>query len=101
MYLEHVYPDADGVFHLPPTNSPEYPAQKLGGDANYDLALLKWGLTTLLALGASSALPSPDSSGVGAAPATLATERELSLWRSVLTHLTSGPTDAHGYMVSV
>lgn len=36
----------DGGLHLPRSLSPEYPNP--AADANYDLSLLKWGLTTLL-----------------------------------------------------
>eukprot|EP00040_Diaphanoeca_grandis_P024371 m.618 g.618 ORF g.618 m.618 type:complete len:612 (-) comp296_c0_seq1:277-2112(-) len=39
---------ADGTWHLPPMDSPEYPLGAAGGNTNYQLALFKWGLRTLL-----------------------------------------------------
>lgn len=45
-YYSHIiYKGADGKYHLPLTASPEYKAAE---DCNYDLAILRWGLTTLL-----------------------------------------------------
>lgn len=41
--------DANGVYHLSKTASPEYPfSGGVGTDTNYDLSLLRWGLQTLL-----------------------------------------------------
>ena len=74
----------DGALHLPPTDSPEYPHPKPGGDANYDLALCRWGLTTLVALG-SRYHPS---------------DVLLPQWRFALAALAAGPTDVHGWMVN-
>ena len=45
-YRHFLLLDNNGKLHIPPTLSPEYP--KMGFDANYDLALLKWGLSTLI-----------------------------------------------------
>ncbi len=50
---------ADGRIHLPPTFSPEYPGP-VGPDCNYDLALLRWGLTTVLDLASYYNLTSPN-----------------------------------------
>ena len=83
MYLTNAF-EIDGVWHLPPTDSPEYPFQTLGGDANYDLALFEWGLRTLVELADEHA------------PADAMPPR----WRAVLSNITSGPTDANGYMVN-
>lgn len=45
-YYEHIRElRNDGKYHLPETASPEYATAK---DCNYDLSLLRWGLTTLL-----------------------------------------------------
>ncbi|MDR0824673.1 MAG: hypothetical protein LBN74_06225, partial [Prevotella sp.] len=45
-YYDHIlYKGEDGKLHLPVTASPEY---KPAPDCNYDLSLLRWGLTTLL-----------------------------------------------------
>lgn len=38
----------DGLWHLPPTASPEYTSGNPGPDTNYDLANLRWGLNTLI-----------------------------------------------------
>lgn len=38
----------DGLWHLPPTASPEYTGGNSGPDTNYDLANLRWGLNTLI-----------------------------------------------------
>ena len=38
----------DGTLHMPVMNSPEYPLPAKGGDTNYQLALTKWGLKTLI-----------------------------------------------------
>jgi alpha-L-fucosidase 2 len=46
-YLDIMDKEADGKWHLPYTYSPEYP-RGIGRDNNYDLALFKWGLKTLL-----------------------------------------------------
>lgn len=43
----------DGLFHLPPTFSPEYPGP-VGPDANYDLALYRWGLGLALDVSVSA-----------------------------------------------
>ena len=45
LYLSLVRKDIDGKYHLPLTMSPEY---KPAEDCNYDLALFKWGITTLI-----------------------------------------------------
>src|SRR2546430_16296628 len=45
-YLAYVERGDDGRWHLPATHSPELATVP---DANYDLALLRWGLETLLA----------------------------------------------------
>ena len=43
---------------LPPTFSPEYPAPP-GPNANYDLALLRWGVTTAIEIADAHGLVSP------------------------------------------
>ncbi|MEZ3161056.1 hypothetical protein AB1K54_11000 [Microbacterium sp. BWT-B31] len=43
-YLDVLEADADGILHLPVTHSPEFADAR---DANYDLALLTWGLRML------------------------------------------------------
>ena len=46
-YLHFIYRDQEGKWHLPSTLSPEYGNAT---DCNYDLALLKWGCMTLMAI---------------------------------------------------
>lgn len=48
-YLYFWYRDEDGKLHIPATVSPEYPDTD-SPDTNYDLALLRWGCTTLIEL---------------------------------------------------
>jgi hypothetical protein len=64
----HVVNESDGRIHLPATYSPEYPGPP-GPDANYDLALYRWGLQTALHLAAQYNLTSPS---LPSWPATLA-----------------------------
>lgn len=83
MYLNITFL-ADGAYHLPPTNSPEYPKQLVGNDTNYDIALFAWSLRTL----------------IGLAHAFFPTEPRLGVWEDVATRLTPGPIDTGGYMVN-
>ncbi|MFI5453339.1 glycosyl hydrolase family 95 catalytic domain-containing protein [Pedobacter sp. UC225_61] len=46
-YINVMDKQSDGKYHLPYTYSPEYP-KGITRDANYDLAVLKWGAKTLL-----------------------------------------------------
>src|SRR5437764_8383240 len=79
-YLAYVERGDDGRWHLPPTHSPELATVP---DANYDLALLRWGLETLIASAQRLGLDEP----------------LLSRWRDVLANLTPFPTDSAGLMV--
>jgi alpha-L-fucosidase 2 len=74
-YLHFLTKDSAGVYHLPKTFSPEYASTK---DCNYDLALIHWGVTTLLA--AAQRLGITDS---------LATK-----WKDVRDHLVKPPQDS-------
>ncbi|WP_348652594.1 glycoside hydrolase family 95-like protein [Streptomyces sp. WMMC500] len=79
-YLHFLTEGADGRLHLPTTFSPEY-----GGapDCTYDLALLRWGCTALLA-----------------AAERLGTDDALApRWRDVLARLADYAVDENGYMV--
>ncbi len=73
-YTHFLTPDEKGVLHLAPTESPEYLA--VDEDTNYDLALLRWGLETLIAehtrLGGDARIPE---------------------WQQVLDRLTEYPED--------
>src|SRR5256886_1042292 len=79
-YLAYVERGEDGRWHLPPTESPELATVP---DANYDLALLTWGLETLIASAEYLRLDEP----------------LLDRWRDVLPNLTPFPTDSSGLMV--
>ncbi len=79
-YLAYVERGEDGRWHLPPTESPELATVP---DANYDLALLTWGLETLIASAEHLRLDEP----------------LLERWRDVLANLTPFPADSSGLMV--
>ena len=79
-YLAYLERGDDGRWHLPPTESPELATVP---DANYDLALLTWGLETLIASAERLQLEDP----------------LLPRWRDVLANLTLFPTDSAGLMV--
>ena len=82
--LHRLAPGPDGKLHLPEAVSPEFP--KTAPDTNYDLALLRWGLQTLLACSHrwQRTADRPDPRGRGR-------------WRDTLARLTPypvGPTAA-------
>jgi alpha-L-fucosidase 2 len=77
-YLDIMYKEQDGKWHLPFTHSPEYPDGKTR-DCNYDLSLFRWGCQTLLSL----------------APDDLLAPK----WRDVLINLTDYPRDSNGLKV--
>jgi alpha-L-fucosidase 2 len=79
-YLAYLERGGDGRWHLPPTHSPELATVP---DANYDLALLTWGLETLIASAERLRLDEP----------------LLPRWRDVRASLTPFPTDSAGLMV--
>ncbi len=82
-YLHFLLLDEQGKLHIPATLSPEYP--QIGTDTNYDLALLKWGLATLLTLCDEERI----------------TDEMQEEWRWVLEHLTEYPTEeGHGFMIA-
>ncbi|WP_412538792.1 Tat pathway signal sequence domain protein [Longispora sp. K20-0274] len=74
-YRNFLTRDAAGVYHLPTTYSPEYAST---ADCNYDLALISWGCSTLLA--ANARLGLNDS----LAP----------IWQDIRDHLVAPPADA-------
>ncbi len=87
-YLERLLPGDDGRLHLPPMQSPEYhppgsTTTALFPDANYNLALLRWLLNTLLATDAD----------LHPAPA------ELPQWRQTLARLTPFVVGPDGLMI--
>jgi hypothetical protein len=85
LYLHLLDEGTDGFLHLPATHSPEYSGHQnlTTRDCNYDLAMLRWGCSTLLA--ASSRLGIDDE----LAPR----------WREVLQRLVPFPQDEHGLKI--
>lgn len=81
-YYEHIREKcADGKYHLPETSSPEYGSAK---NCNYDLALLQWGLQTLLHINATYQL----------------NDEKNSVWKDFFEHLTPFPIDPEkGFMI--
>src|SRR5438094_8910462 len=79
-YLAYVERGDDGRWHLPPTHSPELATVP---DANFDLALLRWGLQTLIWSAEHLHLEEP----------------RLARWHDVLANLAAFPTDENGLMV--
>ena len=81
-YLAFVQKDDQGHWHLPPTYSPEFGTAPVP-DCNYDLALLKWGLQTLIESSEHLHIDDP----------------LLPRWHDVLTNLTPFPTDDSGLTI--
>lgn len=81
-YLNIMEKGTDGKYHLPYTYSPEYP-RGITRDANYDLALLRWGAQTLLYINKQLGRNDP-----------LAAR-----WQEVLDNLTPYPQDGYGYRI--
>jgi hypothetical protein len=73
-YVRTLNTGTDGKLHIPSTESPEYGSAP---DTNYDLALLRWGLKTLLAA----------NTRLGLADAQATT------WQKTLDQLVDYPTD--------
>ncbi|MCS7460881.1 hypothetical protein N0M98_12080 [Paenibacillus doosanensis] len=85
-YYAHLLEEGeDGRWHLPPTVSPEYGSfmKTRVRDCHYDLALLRWGCETLLAVSGRLGESDPLE------------ER----WRSILERLVPLPADDSGFMV--
>jgi hypothetical protein len=80
-YLHFLTKGNDGKLHLPITFSPEYGVN--APDCTYDLALLRWGLRTLV-----------DSAKLLRVDDPLAKR-----WQEVLDTLAPYPVDANGYMI--
>ena len=81
-YLHLLKPGDDGRLHLPVSLSPEYP--KTAPDTNYDLALLRWGLQTVIACDARFKGSDPFASRC----------------RETLAKLAAPPVDPqHGFMI--
>jgi alpha-L-fucosidase 2 len=79
--LRQLTADKDGRLHTPLAVSPEYP--KLAPDTNYDHALLRWGLQTLLAIDQRLGLRDPESAR----------------WKDTLARLAPYPVGDTGYLI--
>ncbi|MEP7231268.1 MAG: glycoside hydrolase family 95-like protein [Ginsengibacter sp.] len=80
LYINLAFKDKDGKFHLPVTMSPEYkPAQ----DCNYDLALFRWGLQTLITVAERLKLNDP----------------LIPEWKNLLANLTDYPKNERGLLI--
>ena len=79
-YLHFLTKDSGGTYHLPKTFSPEYASSK---DCNYDLALIHWGVGTLLASARRLGITDPLASK----------------WQDVLDHLVKPPQDGDGFKI--
>jgi alpha-L-fucosidase 2 len=87
-YLHKIEKRDDGKYHIPVGYSPEYPGKSIGaagetGDPNIDIALIKWGLQTLIA---SSTLLMIDIN-------------EQPHWKEVLQNLVNYPVDEKGFKI--
>ena len=89
VYRAFAFEGPDGLLHLPPSYSPEYPyPHGPTNDTHYDLALFAWGSRTLLSLAARFNISDPLAA----------------YWARVGTSLAPYPTDAvhgHGFNVSL
>lgn len=79
-YLHFIEKGPDGKWHIPRTHSPEYGESY---DANYDLALLKWGCQTL----------------IKSAKVLNMNDPLLNRWKDVEKNLVPYPKDDKGYRI--
>ncbi len=82
-YLHFLEKDDRGVLHIPKTFSPEYGFEQ-GADTNYDLALLKWGLTAVIDIAERYHIQDP----------------RLDEYKETLKNLTAYPQDENGMMIA-
>ena len=80
-YLHFMVEGDDGKVHLPHTRSPEYGG---GEDCNFNLALFRWGLSTLIHIDERYGLKDP----------------LRSKWEDVHARLVDYPVNENGYMVA-
>lgn len=78
LYFHLIEEDKDGTLHLAPTYSPETGVWK---DANFDLALFKWGCHTLLKASQRLGIDDP----------------LIPQWKNVINNLVDFPVDEHGF----
>ena len=82
-YLHYLEKGEDGKLHIPKTLSPEYNFAQ-GPDTNYDLALLKWGLGTILETAKAQNIDEP----------------RIAEYKKTLATLTGYPQDENGMMIA-
>lgn len=82
-YLHFLSREQDGRLHLPTTYSPEYNDAE-GPDCNYDLALLRWGCSTLVEISSRLEIDDP----------------LVPKWQDVMSNLTDYPIDEKCYMIA-
>ncbi len=83
-YLHLLEKNDQGKYHVGvKTSSPEYP-NGYGFDTNYDLAILRWGLKTLISLNAELNKNDP----------------LLTKWSEVFTNLVDYPKNENGFMIA-
>jgi hypothetical protein len=80
-YLSYMEEGDDGKVHLPKTRSPEYGG---GEDCNFNLALFRWGLATLIQIDERYEINDP----------------LLPKWKDVHARLVDYPTNENGFMVA-
>ncbi len=73
----------DGRINLKPMESPEYQGFRTYPNSSYNLALLRWLLSAMIAVDAHGGQPSPDAAE----------------WRDTLAKLAPFPVDANGIMI--
>lgn len=83
LYIHHLKTGPDGKLHIEKGASPEYDYD-YHEDSSFDLALLRWGCTTLLEIDRRLDLKDP----------------LVPVWRRILDNLAPYPTDGNGLMVA-
>ena len=81
-YLYVMVKEKDGSIHLPPTKSPEYGSSDI--DVNYNLALFRWGVNTLISIAERYHINDP----------------LMPQWKEVKDKLVAYPQNENGYMIS-
>lgn len=82
IYKPHLV-NKDGVINLMQTESPEYEGFEVYDNSNYNLAALRWILTTMINIA--------DETGKYA--------DKSAEWKNILTHLHPAPVNENGYMI--
>lgn len=83
-FISRLKENSNGKFGLPQMASPEYQGFKAYDDTNYNLALLRWLLITLVEIDKRSIMPSLE---------------KQQKWQTVLNKLVDAPVDENGLMI--